>query len=85
MLALLWHTVTNHFVDRRIQHIGEIILPFAGRARMQIVDDKILHPVVDGHGGDTGLNKGIQHVENRGQQLTCAALSGQLVRGLNGN
>jgi hypothetical protein len=52
---------------------------------MQIVDDKILHPVVDGHGGDTGLNKGIQHVENRGQQLTCAALSGQLVRGLNGN
>ncbi len=69
-LAGFGHAVANHMIHRWIQHIGKIVLPLAGRSRLQIVDDKVFDPVVDIHGADAGFDVVIKHGKHLRQQAS---------------
>ncbi len=48
--------VAHHIVNGSVQHIGKIVLP-AGRAGVQLVDDKIFHSIVNRHRRYAGNDK----------------------------
>ena len=75
--------VAHHIVNGGVQHIGKIVLPLAGRAGMQLVDDKIFHSIVNRHRRYAGNDKGIQHIKHRRQQLAGMALTCEFIGGFN--
>lgn len=75
--------VAHHIVNGSVQHIGKIVLPLAGRAGVQLVDDKIFHSIVNRHRRYAGNDKSIQHIKHRRQQLAGMALPGEFVGGFN--
>ena len=83
MLGRLGDPMADHVVNRGVQHIGKVVLPLAGRAGVQLVDDKIFHSIVDFHRRHAGNDKGIQHGKHRCQQLAGMTLARELIGGFN--
>ncbi|MND57436.1 hypothetical protein D3C80_485650 [compost metagenome] len=62
------NAVTDHFVNRGIEHIGKTVLSFCRRARFQLINDKGFGAVVNLHRGDTFDYHLIEHSKHLCQQ-----------------
>ncbi|MOA05193.1 hypothetical protein D3C78_1247820 [compost metagenome] len=79
------NAVTHDFIHRGIQHVRIIVLTFAGRAGLQFINNICLCTIIDFQSGHARHNKRVQHLEHGSKQRACMALSGEFIRGFNGN